>query len=71
MKTVAEKNKDMCCGCGACQAICPVMAIQLQLDVNGFYYPRVEVKRCIICSKCVQICTFFPETRESRKVDGN
>lgn len=58
MNTVAEKSKEKCCGCGACEAICPVNAIQLQLDRDGFYYPHVEGDKCIICRKCVRACSF-------------
>lgn len=71
MKTVVDKRKEDCCGCGACEAICPLDAIRLVLDRDGFYYPRVETDKCIECGKCVQVCNFVPEMTESRKGDGN
>lgn len=60
MKTVADKTNIECCGCGACEAVCPTGAIQMELDGDGFYYPRVDEECCIACGKCVRMCVFFP-----------
>lgn len=55
--TLFEKKED-CCGCGACRDICPVEAIGLKLDEQGFYYPVVDKSRCIGCGKCRKVCVF-------------
>lgn len=52
-----EKKED-CCGCGACRDVCPVEAIVLRLDVQGFFYPEVDADRCIGCGKCRKVCAF-------------
>ena len=31
------KNKENCCGCSACYSICPVGAIKMKEDDEGFY----------------------------------
>ncbi len=47
---------DSCTGCSACEAICPVDAISLKLNEDGFYYPNVNLNLCINCSKCINTC---------------
>lgn len=61
MSNVGTKNKTECCGCGACEAVCPINAIRLYLDEDGFYYPEVESTSCVGCEKCLQICVFSPK----------
>lgn len=51
-------NKESCCGCGACESICPVNSIKLRLDQKGFYYPIIDIEKCIGCGKCVKVCCF-------------
>ena len=50
-----EKNFE-CCGCSACYAICPVHAIYMEEDIEGFLYPQIIENRCIRCNQCVDIC---------------
>ena len=49
-------SKNECCGCAACEAICPVRAISMALDNSGFYYSRVDIKKCV--DKCVNLRIF-------------
>ena len=49
-------NKAKCCGCSACEAICPRNCIELKADTEGFFYPNVNITDCINCRKCEQIC---------------
>ena len=48
-------HKD-CCGCGACVNVCPVDAIDMNPDSEGFLYPLISDDICIHCNKCVKIC---------------
>lgn len=52
------ENKESCCGCSACVNICPVSAITMKLDNQGFMYPFVDEKICINCNKCKLVCDF-------------
>lgn len=45
-----------CTGCGACAAVCPVDAIAMERDKEGFSYPAVDLTRCIHCGRCTAAC---------------
>lgn len=49
-------SKEQCSGCGACENICPVNAIQMVADNEGFYYPSIDLEKCVKCKKCEKIC---------------
>lgn len=49
-------EKKSCCGCGACANRCPVDAIRMEWDEEGFYYPKVDETTCIYCGKCTAAC---------------
>lgn len=53
-----SNNKKKCCGCTACCAICPVDAISMEVDAEGFEYPKIDGKKCIKCYMCVKVCAF-------------
>ena len=47
--------REDCTGCAACAAVCPVGAIEMRPDHEGFLRPVVGDK-CILCHKCEQTC---------------
>ncbi|PYG87798.1 coenzyme F420-reducing hydrogenase beta subunit [Ruminiclostridium sufflavum DSM 19573] len=49
-------SKSDCCGCSACSLACPVSAITMAEDSEGFLYPRVNNDKCINCSICIKKC---------------
>jgi coenzyme F420-reducing hydrogenase beta subunit len=51
-------QKEYCFGCSACEQICPVSAIQLVKDSEGFRYPQIDNTKCIYCNVCQKICPF-------------
>ena len=52
------RDRSECCGCTACRAACPLDAISMLPDEEGFEYPAVDAAVCIGCGKCVAICPF-------------
>jgi len=52
------KQRENCCGCSACYAICSVNAIIMEADEEGFLYPTVDAGKCIRCYKCLSVCVF-------------
>ena len=49
-------DKSKCCGCNACGDICPKDAITFKTDIEGFWYPEVNMERCIDCGLCEKVC---------------
>jgi ferredoxin len=43
-------DSDACTGCGVCQAMCGVDAIEIE-DVA-----QIDAERCFLCGACVQGC---------------
>mgnify|MGYP005883298997 FL=1 len=54
---VHDKKED-CCGCTACVNICPVKAISMVPDEEGFLYPVIDEEKCIHCNMCRKTCDF-------------
>lgn len=50
------KDKTKCCGCAACEAVCPKHCISMQSDEEGFLYPHIEKTNCIHCAACDRVC---------------
>lgn len=50
---VSEKS---CTGCGGCENVCPVSAITMTPNDEGFIFPKVDPNKCIKCEKCVKVC---------------
>ena len=45
-----------CTGCSACADACPIDAIRMKRDFEGFAYPSVNDEECIKCGKCAKVC---------------
>lgn len=54
-KTLYE-SKYNCCGCTACYSVCPVNAIHMVTDDEGFQYPVIDQSVCVNCKKCESVC---------------
>ena len=52
-------NKFNCCGCELCKDICPVGAITMVEDEEGFKYPSIDENKCIHCDKCKKQCIYY------------
>lgn len=49
-------KKEKCTGCSACFDICPTKAISLITDIEGFWYPEVNLELCTDCGLCEKTC---------------
>ena len=47
---------NSCYGCSMCQKACPVDAITMEMNEQGFMYPIVDNKKCIDCGRCDTVC---------------
>ena len=49
-------KNNKCCGCTACESVCPQMCINLVQDEEGFLYPEINQSICINCGLCEKVC---------------
>lgn len=61
-------NKSSCFGCAACQFVCPVHAICLKEDEEGFTYPIIDMQSCISCNKCREVCPAHHQVESATSV---
>ena len=54
-------ERAKCCGCSACEDACPQKAITMQMDKEGFYYPKIQRKLCVKCGGCENVCPWRGE----------
>lgn len=67
---VDQLEKRQCSGCELCVSICPVGAITMEMDSEGFCYPCISHDMCIKCGKCDKVCVITNYTApecEARK----
>lgn len=50
---VCEKSK--CCGCCACESICPRQAITIKDEIQ-YMVPEIDGSRCVHCGLCYKVC---------------
>lgn len=53
------KRKEDCCGCSACEQICPKSCISMASDNEGFPYPHVDSSICVNCGLCEKVCNIL------------
>lgn len=49
-------DKSKCSGCHACASICPQNCIEMKVDDEGFWYPKINASTCINCGLCEKAC---------------
>lgn len=49
-------KKKYCTGCKACYNACPKDAINIVIDEEGFWYPKINIDKCISCHLCSKVC---------------
>lgn len=49
-------ENDKCTGCGACFNTCPVNAIRMKENQDGFLHPEIDNNECINCGACTRVC---------------
>ncbi len=69
-KSVVLIMPDHCSGCGYCQQICPVDAIEMRTDIHGFMHPVVKFDKCIQCGRCLSECPYKNKETENRRINN-
>lgn len=63
------ERKSACCGCSACEQICPTGAVSMEEDEEGFVYPKINDTMCIHCNKCDTICAFSKKLYQKNELN--
>ena len=50
------RDRSLCCGCGACVAVCPTEAMSLDVDGEGFLHAAICEELCVSCGRCRSVC---------------
>lgn len=53
---IKTEVKELCCGCGTCELVCPKKCISFNEDVIGARYPIININECVNCGKCESVC---------------
>ena len=53
---ISKLNKNKCTGCRMCEQLCPVNAIDMVENKEGFIEPRLNESKCINCGVCAKRC---------------
>lgn len=61
--TIAALEESRCAGCYACVNVCPVGAIAMEQNAEGFPSPVINEGKCIECSKCHRCCPVLSSTQ--------
>ena len=61
--THVRQQNALCSGCGACQTACPVNAISIKRNKEGFWSASVDDNKCVHCGKCKSVCPFCFDTK--------
>lgn len=49
-------NSVKCTGCALCSNVCPVKAIEMRKNEEGFLYPIIDPEKCTECKLCDESC---------------
>ena len=65
---LSSGNREKCCGCAACEQICPKGAIGMKEDSEGFLYPVLDSDKCVKCGLCKSVCPYDNETNGNEPI---
>ena len=66
MSHIVINKESECCGCKSCQNICPVKAISMVENSEGFLYPHIDENKCINCGACLKSCPWLNKIKREK-----
>lgn len=65
---IEQIGLDNCTGCNSCENICSEGAICMREDKEGFWYPFIDIEKCVQCAHCLSVCPVLKgEERDCNK----
>ena len=61
MNILDNTTLSNCTSCGVCASVCAKVAIDMELDNNGFYRPMINTDLCVDCGLCTTVCYKYDE----------
>lgn len=68
---ICIKDESRCCGCAACQSICPKGCITMQPGTLGAVFPHIDTSSCISCGRCEAVCPMLHEIPSAPQLPNN
>ncbi len=65
------RDKEACCGCMMCKAVCAHDAIEVKTDDEGFSYTNIVLDKCFNCGQCTETCAFNNALRSRKNIVEN
>ena len=62
---------ENCCGCTACYNACPVAAIEMKPDKEGFLFPELNKAKCVECGLCEKVCPLLNPPKINERYEGS
>lgn len=69
MRNIYLLEKCKCTGCSLCSNICPVNAIEMKSNFEGFLEPVINENKCINCGLCMSKCPQLCAAKDFNKVE--
>jgi coenzyme F420-reducing hydrogenase beta subunit len=64
---ITKNDETLCCGCRACEQVCPANAITMEFNDEGFLYPKLNETLCTKCKKCQISCPINNDAADKKK----
>ena len=69
LKYIETQDESLCCGCRACEQVCPVKAITIRNNQAGFLYPALREDVCIECKLCETVCPAMNKPKTNKPIN--
>ena len=70
-KTIMDVPHSKCSGCMMCGDVCPKDAITYPVGDDCFWYPSIDMLKCISCGICYEKCPAMKDHAMTGNIDGN